>query len=289
MIKSFGRTFLHLDEAFVSDLRTLEVDGTITSHQFIDELDDFAQVRFRLTPMEIIRYVDGLVSLDQWLEGLEQGVDSDAALQLVTNSAIRTDAMIYEVKNPDTGLCPAAFMGEDLEDLLCFHKGERRQIIGVGYERDRRYLVDEIIAALPTTIDYLSRPGKSGLSAIQFSKEEQIRDLLYTMLRGVFADATIEDPVSKFAGAGKRLDIVIPKISTIIELKFARAQNSSHIVDELKIDIESYHLHRSCDTLICLIWDPHRVMRERDAVVRDLSGSRKINDAQFVVKVRCVP
>ncbi|MFP5020835.1 PD-(D/E)XK nuclease domain-containing protein [Pseudonocardia phyllosphaerae] len=288
MFSAFGRDFYHIDDHHKSELESLEFDGTITSQQFVEDLDDFALVRFRLTPSEIIRYVDAMQAYDEWIQGVKDGLDDDSALSRIANRQVRIEAATYRLRK-DLGLPPAAFLGEGLEDLLCFEDGNRREVLGSGYERDRRRLVDEVIQGIPAVVDHLSRPGVQGLSGQQLTKEEQIRDLLYIMLRGVFPDVTIEDSVSKFAGSGKRVDLSIAGVSTVIEVKFARRENASRIIPELHVDIGTYHRHSSCDTLQCVIWDPNRVVQDRSAVERDLSGARTIDGRKFVVRVHFVP
>ena len=87
--------------------------------------------------------------------------------------------------------------------------------------------------------------------------EYDVQDLLYSNLRSVFENVKTEEWTIQHGGKSKRIDIVLPDIDTIIEVKMIR--NKSHgksISDELKIDIESYHVHPNCRKLVCFIYDP---------------------------------
>ena len=86
---------------------------------------------------------------------------------------------------------------------------------------------------------------------------------------------------------------LLPKINTKdkiaiildIEVKFVRdKKRASLIPDEIKIDIESYHTHKHCETLAVLIYDPGKNIIDPKCIMQDLSGLRVINKKRFEVK-----
>ena len=77
----------------------------------------------------------------------------------------------------------------------------------------------------------------------------------------MFSDTRIEEHTRIHAGGAKRIDIVIPKISTVIEVKYVRdSTHAKKLADELRIDFESYHIHPSCKKLIAIVWDSNNLI-----------------------------
>lgn len=137
----------------------------------------------------------------------------------------------------------------------------------------------------PTVAKYISG-RKNGQSSYLFENEYDVQDLLFVCLRSVFDDVRMEEWTIKHGTKSKRIDIVIPMVSTLLEVKYVRSkQHAKTISDELKIDFESYHVHPNCKTLICFVYDPHGYIFEPDIISQELSGTRVKNKKRFDVKV----
>ncbi|MGY0541367.1 PD-(D/E)XK nuclease domain-containing protein [Nocardioides sp. YJ-D4] len=294
MVTVFDREFVHVSEEVQQELRSLAEEGVIYQYMFLEDDDPTpTYVRIRLHPAEMVRYVSGAWAHEQFLGEINRGLAADVALDTVDDQRIATEVRQYNVWASAAGqgslYCLAAFLGSELENLLCSAIPGRFDVIGRTYEHDRRHLLRDIVAALPEAVNHLSRTARQGLSGLEFSAEEQVRDLLFCMLRGVFPDAQLEDPTEKQAGRSKRIDVVLRTISTVIELKFVRESNHGSIGDELRIDIESYPRHSAAKTLLCVVWDPNRALRDRHTLVHDLSGRRTRDGREFAVEVIVVP
>lgn len=114
--------------------------------------------------------------------------------------------------------------------------------------------------------------------------------MFYTVLKPIFPDSRPEEYTPKHATTSKRIDFVIPEISTVIEAKYVR--DSSHvgeIPDELKVDIESYYEHTECNRMIAVVWDGAGHLTDRPNFEQDLTGPRNIDGAEFQVEVRVIP
>jgi hypothetical protein len=159
----------------------------------------------------------------------------------------------------------------------------------MSYTADRRFLLSEIISSFPTVATFLEeRDG--GRPGFAVETEQDLRDLLFALLKPVFSDAILEDPAPKLGGGSKRIDLVIRTIETVVELKFVRdLGHARRIADELRVDIESYHSHPACKRLVCVVWDPGRSIRDRESLIADLSGARQKDRKTFVVEVRVLP
>lgn len=292
-MRIFERDFSNLDNSFIQDLRTLESEGAIYSQFWQDEFCDFRFCRIRLTPPEIVDYVEASEAFNEFSKYLELSNTSKEALNKISNNKIRNRVLKYNIWaesiEQDTLYCFAAFVGKHIEDLLCGGIQERYEFLNQSYTGDRRFLLLEILEMFSSCSDYIGL-REANLHNYLLEREKDVRDLLYILIKGVFSDAKVEEPTQIHAGGSKRIDIVIPKISTLIEIKFVRdSQHAKKIADELKIDIESYHNHSNCKTLHLFVWDKNRLIKDRENFIKDLRGFRKKDTSEFNVEVLVKP
>jgi hypothetical protein len=294
MIDIFGKRFENLLPDFEAQLQSLSIESAIYEYLWNEEDHEFRQTRIRLRPDELVRYVDAMRALDEFYSAVKSGLNSKDALDRVSSNEIRARVRSYnewaaENKYFDQQNCPAAFIGEDLENLTCSVVEGRAEVLGREYAHDRRHLLKEIISQIPQSVSYLSRSARSGIHDLNFDSELTIRDIAFAMVRGVFPDALVEDPTEKHAGRSKNIDLVVPRINSIVEFKYIKAGNVRTYVDELKVDIMSYPAHSRSDHLICVVWDPQRLVTDRKSVVEDLAGPRTHAGRSTTVEVMFIP
>jgi hypothetical protein len=289
----FERPFQNLDPEALRELETLELEGAIYDYLWADEHNRFVFVRLQLTPTEIVSYVEALTSYNEFLGLYNTSGDPSSALKGISSSKIRRRVDEYNewtlsIGQPDTQYCLAAFLGEHLESLLCGIVADRHEILGLRYAGDRRYLLREVLDTLPSAV---ASAQEHGGHAFPLSDESRIRSLLFLVLKCIFPDARLEDdPTPKHAGSSKRIDIVLPSISVVLEAKFVRdSRHARFVASELKVDIESYHAHPSCKTLLAFVWDPDRLLPDRENFIADLHGRRTKGDRTFSVEVMVKP
>ena len=181
--------------------------------------------------------------------------------------------------------CAASFYTPELEKLVCGQRRDRYELLPEIPPSDRAAFVIAAIDSFPVIRRFLAS-RKHGRPAIAIDNEYDVQDLLFCLLRSVFHDARLEDWTPKHAGSAKRIDIVLPSQKVIVETKFVRdAAHARAVADELKIDIESYHAHPSCGTLIAFVHDPAQHIIDPEQIMTDLSGHRAKGKAQFDVRV----
>ena len=290
----FHRQFDNLDTIHYQELQVLEIEGVMYEYLWEEGAGEYVQTRLRLKPAEIVSYVEALTAYDEF-EGLYKGSgDPVFALKNLSDSKIRRQVEAYNewaiaIGQRDTMFCLAAFIGGHLENLLCSIVPGRHEILAQSYSGDRRFLLREILEMFPQSVSQLaSRMGNRPAYNVQ--EEQDIRDLLFAIVKCVFPDAKIEEYTSIHAGGTKRIDIVIPMIATIIEVKHSR--NPAHgkkVADELKVDFESYHVHPSCKTLFAFVWDPNWHIPDRQNFSEDLRGPRTKGNSHFNVEVIVKP
>ena len=113
-----------------------------------------------------------------------------------------------------------------------------------------------------------------------------MQDLLFTMLRPIFADMEHEEYTRKDAGSDKRVDFVFRSMQAVLEVKCVRdKKHAKAVFDELRVDIESYYAHDDCRHLIFFIYDPRLEVTDARKKMLDLSGWRMIKGKGVEVKV----
>lgn len=153
------------------------------------------------------------------------------------------------------------------------------------YTGDRRFLLMEIFEGISSSASILQnrdgdRPG------FEITCETDFQDLLYAIMKPIFPDARPEEYTPKHATSSKRIDFVIPKISTVIEAKYVRdSRHATKIPGELKVDIESYHAHTDCQQMYGVVWDGNSEIEDIENFEKDLTGPRTIGGDTFHVEI----
>ena len=127
---------------------------------------------------------------------------------------------------------------------------------------------------------------RRGSTPLPFSSEYDVQDLLHALMRPWVADIRAEEHTPSYAGSSTRMDFLLAAHRLVLEVKFVRdANHAKRIGNELIVDIEHYRRHSDCDTLWCIIFDPHHLLPNPEGLRKDLQGSRKTKDGTVNVKV----
>lgn len=294
MVEFFGREFSRLDDEHLEDLRNLETQGCKYSQFWNEDLGKFAFCRINFEPNEIVGYVDALSAYEEYLMYRDRGNSRKEALEQISNSKIKRRVKEYNEwaeQTEDAGAlyCLAAFLGPELESLVCGGEENRYEYLQESYTGDRRFLLTEIFEGLTESVQILQdRDGDR--PDFKITCEQDVQDILYAVMKPIFPDARPEEYTPKHASNSKRIDFVIPEISTVIEVKYVRdSQHSKKIPEELKIDIESYHAHSDCQQMYCLVWDGDSLLTDRSNFEDDMSGPRQIDGERFKVETVVLP
>ena len=114
----------------------------------------------------------------------------------------------------------------------------------------------------------------------EIDHEYHVQNLLWTLLRPVFADLVDEQALPKVGHKTPRYDLGVPSLGTIIELKFMRRAGSVEcrkITEEIAADRSLYlGAATGYSRLIAFIWDECRQTEEYQTLKRDLEGMEGI-------------
>lgn len=294
MPQILGKEYDHISRVHLEELRDLEKHGYIITQFYHKDEQEFKFCKIEFTQDELVKYADSLKAYDEYLGYLNEGFDKEESLSKLSDDRFEPIVKEYnehcrEVGQPEVQFAPAAFFLDDLESLVCGTVPERYDWIDEDVESDRRYILSDIVDGIHES-SLILRNRNADRPNFEITCEQDVQDLLHALLKPIFPDVRGEEWTPKHGTKSKRIDFVIPSISTIIETKYMRdSSHANSISDELKTDIQSYHSHEQCNRIYGIIWDDGGEIIDRSNFENELSGSQTIDGTEFDVKVLVLP
>ncbi len=310
-ISAFGHRFEDCPSELAEDLIMLEREGAVYSH-FADmhtvQPDGTAQFRYYripLTPREIFEFVEASVAYQEsrreavrlaaegrkftgdgeWLEACLRAVTRPEIVERVRRYGDYGHSKLKDGREVDIRGCLASFYPDGLEALMCGARHERYEELPELTQRDNLALVMKMLNNVTVAARFLS-DRKHSRPPFEIESEYDVQDLIYTLLRSVFDDARKEEWTPQRAGSSKRMDVLLPGLELVLEVKYVRDRaHARTVADELRIDFECYHAHPQCRQLVAFVWDPDRHLSDPAQFSEDLSGLRQKDDHSFNVTV----
>ena len=113
-------------------------------------------------------------------------------------------------------------------------------------------------------------------STLDINDEYDVQDLFHSLLTLYFDDIRREESNPSFGGGNSRADFWLKPEKTLIEIKKTRAGlKDKQIGDELTLDIVKYQSNRGCKTLVCFVYDPEGIIKNRECLEKDLEQVTK--------------
>ncbi|MDZ7688891.1 MAG: hypothetical protein U5J64_09260 [Halobacteriales archaeon] len=107
---------------------------------------------------------------------------------------------------------------------------------------------------------------------LEIQDEYDVQYLHHSLLRVYFEDIRDETYLKQHAGVNPRIDFLIEEERIGIETKIANHNHGKkRIRNELAEDKEQYKSDEMCDTLLCFIYDPDKVLSNPAEIEKDLS------------------
>ena len=218
-MRFFGKDFQTLDDKHIRELMTLEREQAIYTDHWIEKLKDFRHVRIRFKKPEVDEYVRRMWAYELFrragspeLATSVKGIDADIA----------QDADRYAMPTKDGKAihpwhCIAGFLGSHLESLVCTNL--RHEILEEQGQELLLSVVKRAIDSLTPVIRLFSKREKR-LQNWAVTSEDDVRDLLYAMLRPAVDDLIREDPVPSKAGSFRIVDLASSVSGLFIEIKW---------------------------------------------------------------------
>ena len=259
---------------------SLERENAIYSDQWLDGLDDFRHVRIKLSEAEIAEYVRSMKALELYLGG--NSIWARDVPGIPADIAARADKYQIDTRDGETmgppWHCPAAFMGLHLETVVCGMDESRREVLEEQGIAHFLVTIRRAVDGLTPAIRCFTAREK-GLPSWPITCEDDVRDLLFAMLRGSLSDLKREEPIPSKAGRSRVADLHSGLAKTLIEVKWiGRKGQWKRIVDEIHIDIQTYGRHPDCQFLVVVIIDAVKDLPDPHAIETQLSAIQTIDD-----------
>ena len=284
---AFGRIFTHIPEHVRQDLETLERECVVYTDHWIDEVGDFRHVRIDFTTEERDEFARRCWAYELFLRAEPtwaaevKGIDEDIAQDADTYSAVLTDGT--EIKPPYH--CFAAFLGRHLEALTC-SRSERGTVIQLEGRAAALFEVKLAIDSLTATMRSFNNREK-GLQPWTISCEDDVRDLLYVMLRPTIPDITKEEAIPSKAGTHKFVDLCSNAVPFLLELKWIGRKGAwKKKVEEIYVDIQTYVTHPASETIFFVIVDNVRDIPDPRELEGKLTAKQTIDGREIDIVLR---
>jgi len=275
---AFGRTFTHIPEHVRQDLETLERECVIYTDHWIEEVGDFRHVRIDFTAEERDEFFRRSWAYELFLRTEPEwaadvpGIDKDIAQDADTYSFVLKDGTKI---NPPYH-CFAAFLGRHLEALTCF-RNERETVIQLEAREAALFEVRRAIHSLTATIRSYNNREK-GLAPWVISCEDDVRDLLYVMLRARIFDIGKEEAIPSRAGTHKFADLCSNSVPFLLEIKWIGRKGSwKKKIEEIHVDTQTYIKHPACETIFFIIIDDVRDIQDARKLEQELTKKQTID------------
>ena len=283
-MRVFGKEWTCLDDEDINQLWTLEREGVIYADLRQDHLNDFRHVRIRFTKDEIEEYVRSLWAYEAFLRADSPPWARDVP-EIPPDIAKRADEYsITFVDGHEEGPphhCIAGFVGEHLEELICTNK--RAEILEELGTSALLTTIKRAINSLTPSIR-LFNSREQGLKAWEVTREDDVRDLLYVVLRASVSDLQREGPVQSRVGTHKVVDLYSQVARLFIETKWiSQSGKWKQIVKQINDDIQAYIADPFCETLIFVVIDAARDIPDPALFERDLSKTHTMDGRSIVV------
>jgi len=174
----------------------------------------------------------------------------------------------------------------DIQILIILEDLEKKLLQTKYLNQDANNLVRNILNNFSNAIKKITQNRRKNHNEYEINDEYDVQDILYVILKSVFPNLKDEDPIQKSGGKGTRIDLILREEEILIEVKMIKTSDytESKFIDELKIDIESYHGSPWIKTLFCFVYDPFNKTRDI-ANFTDLNGIREKSGKRFNVEV----
>lgn len=115
------------------------------------------------------------------------------------------------------------------------------------------------------------RTRKSAVARWEIENEYHVQNLLWAVLAPLFPDLNDEETLPPIGQKSPRVDLSIPSLCTVIEVKFMRpATPFQNVIEEIAADASLYTTDPRWTSIIPFVWDDARRMEEHQKLVAGL-------------------
>jgi hypothetical protein len=165
---------------------------------------------------------------------------------------------------------------------------ERRTVIELQGKESALFTLSRAVQALTPTMRTFDAREK-GLQSWTVGCEDDVRDLLYVMLKPALFDLVKEEPTPSLVGTHKFVDLSSKASRIFIEVKWiGRRKRWKAMLGQIQIDIQSYSTHPNCETLVFVVVDSARDIPDPRFIEKEISGKQTIGERRFDIRLYVV-
>lgn len=171
--------------------------------------------------------------------------------------------------------------------LLILLEDIEKKLLQVKYiNKSAEDTVRQILNNFSNAIKKITTNRRVSHEPFTIADEYDVQDILYVILKPIFPNLKEEDPIPKVGGKSTKIDLILREENILIETKMIKSsdKNERNFIEELKVDIESYHSCQWLKTLFFFVYDPQNKTRDLSNFT-ELNGIRTKNRHTFNVEV----
>ncbi len=148
--------------------------------------------------------------------------------------------------------------------------GSSRKTVSPTFTSDPLIRLEKLLSRFHLVAQQL-KERHSNRPTLEISDEYDTQDLLHALLKIEFDDIRAEEWTSQYAGSASRMDFLLKREEVVVEVKKTSSSlRDKQIGEQLILDIAHYKVHPNCKTLVCFIYDPDSIVKNREGLVNDL-------------------
>lgn len=121
------------------------------------------------------------------------------------------------------------------------------------------------------TWELVPRTPKSAVARWEVENEYHVQNLLWAVLAPLFPDLNDEETLPPVGQKNPRVDLSVPSLRTVVEVKFMRTGTSfQDVIEEIAADASLYATDPRWTSLIPFVWDDARRVEEHEKLVAGL-------------------
>jgi hypothetical protein len=115
------------------------------------------------------------------------------------------------------------------------------------------------------------RTRRSAAARWEIENEYHVQNVLWAVLAPLFPDLNDEETLAPIGQKSPRVDLTIPSLGTVVEVKFMRITTSfQDVIEEIAADASLYATDPRWTSIIPFVWDDSRRMEEHQKLVAGL-------------------
>ncbi len=174
----------------------------------------------------------------------------------------------------------------DIQLLILLEDFEKKLLTVKYINIEAEEIVRQILNNFSNAVQKITTNRRQGHSPFIISDEYDVQDILYVILKPLFPNLRAEDPIPIVGAKSTKIDLILREEKILIEAKMIKQSdnNEKHFIEQLKVDIESYHSCQWLDKLFCFVYDPSKKTLDA-ANFTDLNGTRTKKNHTFDVEI----